>query len=52
MFEVMFNGASIWSLENITPTKFEKVKVMAGNEWSASTVDGQIRGLAIVSKAE
>ena len=50
MFEVMLDGASVWSTENTTPTKFEKVKVFAGDDWY-EPLDGQIRGLAIVSKA-
>ena len=50
MFEVILDGASVWSVENTTPTRFEKVKVFAGSDWY-EPVDGQLRSLAIKSKA-
>ena len=50
MFEVLLDGASVWSVENTTPTKFEKMKVFAGSEWY-EPVDGQMRNLDIWSKA-
>ena len=51
MYEIEINGISVFSVENTAPTKFEKVKVLAGGEWHEPT-DGQIRRLIIDSKAE
>ena len=50
MFEVIVDGASVRSVENTTPAKYEKVKVFAADDWY-EPVDGQIRSLDIVSEA-
>ena len=50
MYNVILDGVGVYSVENTAPTKFEKVKVMAGDAWY-EPVDGQIRGLDIKSDA-
>ena len=47
MFEFKMDGQSLWSVENTTPTKFEKVKVFAADDWH-EPVDGVIKGLDIM----
>ena len=50
MYSIILDGVSVFSVENTTPAKFEKVNVMSGNDWY-EPVDGQIRGLDIKSEA-
>ena len=50
MYNVILDGVSVFSVENTAPTKFEKVKVFAADDWY-EPVDGQIRGLVIKSDA-
>ena len=47
MFEVMVDDEKVWSLENTTPTKFEKVKVFAADDWH-ETCAGDMRDLNIM----
>ena len=47
MFDVMMDDEKVWSLENTTPTKFEKVKVFAADPWH-EPLDGVIKGLEIM----
>ena len=46
MFEFKMDGQSLWSVENTTPTRFEKVKVFAGDDWH-EPLDGDMRDLDI-----
>ena len=43
----MMDDKKLWSLENTTPTRFEKVKVFTADNWHVP-VDGDMRGLDIV----
>ena len=47
MFEFKMDGQSLWSVENTTPTRFEKVKVFAGDDWH-EPVDGDMRDIDIM----
>ena len=47
MFEVLVDDEKAWSVENTTPTKFEKVKVFAASG-GHDPVDGVIKGLDIM----
>ena len=47
MFEVTVDDEKVWSLENTTPDKYEKVKVFAADPWY-ETLDGVIKGLEIM----
>ena len=46
MFEVLVDDEKAWSVENTTPTKFEKVKVFAADD--VEPVDGVVKDLNIM----
>ena len=45
---MMLDDENVWSLENTTPQKFEKVKVFAADPWHGDPLDGVIKGLEIM----
>ena len=47
MFEFKMDGESLWSIENTTPTIFEKVKVFAADDWH-ETCAADMRDLDIM----
>ena len=50
-FEVLLNGASVVSVENPDPVKYENVKVLADDsQFNYKPLDGKIRNLVIRSK--
>ena len=48
MFEVLLNGEIKRSVENITPKKYDNIKVFAADAWYPAA-DGKIKNLQIVT---
>ena len=49
MYEILINGASVYTVENTQATRFEKVKMFAGDDWY-NPVEGKIQHLSFESK--
>ena len=49
MYEILINGASVYTVENTQATRFEKVKMFAGDDWH-NPVEGKIQHLSFESK--